>query len=68
MLSDREDYTRPVGFAREPAAERRRWVARVVLALFVALIGWLLVNRVINPPEDSGPPIPTTSPVLPGPV
>ena len=68
MALAREDYTRPVGFAREPAMERRRWVSRIVLAAFVALIGWLLINRVISPPDDQPRRVTPTESSLPGPV
>lgn len=63
----REGYTRPVGHAREPIAERRRWLARIGLALLLVLLGWLLVNRVISPPDDT-PQVEPTSSVLPGPL
>lgn len=61
-----DDTIPPVGFAREPRDERRRWVNRIVLFLFVAAISWMLVSRVVNPPDDSRSPAPTTS-QLPGP-
>ena len=48
----REEYVSPVGFAKEPAEERRRWVGRIFLIALVLFIGWLLVNRVLNPPAD----------------
>ena len=64
----REDYTRPVGHAREPITERRRWVARIGLLALMILLGWLLYFRVLNPPEDNlGPTTPTES-TLPGPL
>jgi hypothetical protein len=66
-MGSREVYNRPAGFAREPADERRKWVARIVLLLFVILVGWLLLNRVISPPSDERP-VPTSSPALPGPL
>ncbi|MFA5891400.1 MAG: hypothetical protein WDA27_10720 [Actinomycetota bacterium] len=52
MTPGREQYLGPVGIAREPAGERRRWIGRIALAGFVLLISWLLVNRVIHPPAD----------------
>ena len=66
-MAEREDYTPVVGFAREPADERRRWVARIVLALFVIFIVWLGWTRVIHPPQDNlfGPG--TTQTELPAP-
>lgn len=45
----------PVGFAREPGTERRRWIGRIFLAILLALILWLLVNRVFKPPATQGP-------------
>jgi hypothetical protein len=65
MKARGEEYVTPVGFAREPAAERKRWLGRFVLAIFVVLLLWLVVARVIRPPEDSGP-APTESTQLPG--
>lgn len=61
-----DDYIPPVGFAREPRVERRRWVNRIFLFLFIAAISWMLVSRVVSPPDDSRSPGPTTS-QLPGP-
>lgn len=66
MDRQREDYVPPVGFAREPAKERWRWIGRVLLAAFMVLILWVVVNRVLKPPTDNSPgPIPQQS-VLPG--
>ncbi|MFP5224500.1 MAG: hypothetical protein ACLGH3_02910 [Actinomycetota bacterium] len=67
MLADREDYNGPVEFAREPAGERRKWVGRFFLALVVAGIFWLMVNRVLSPSDDTRRPNPTEE-TLPGPV
>lgn len=64
-MSGRERYIAPVGFAREPARERRRWIGRIILAVFVALIVWVLYTRVISQPSDTGGPVPTQS-SLPG--
>lgn len=61
-----DDYIAPVGFAREPRIERRRWVNRIFLFLFVAAIAWMLISRVVSPPDDSNQPKSTTS-QLPGP-
>ncbi|MFY9588264.1 MAG: hypothetical protein WAT66_12495 [Actinomycetota bacterium] len=49
----REEYVSPVGFAKEPSEERRRWIGRIFLIALVLFIGWLLVNRVINPPAET---------------
>jgi hypothetical protein len=49
----REEYVSPVGFAKEPSEERRRWIGRIFLIALVLFIGWLLVNRVINPPAEN---------------
>jgi hypothetical protein len=67
MLADREDYNRAVNLATEPAGERRKWIGRFFLALVVAGIFWLMVNRVLNPSDDTRTPRPTEE-VLPGPV
>ena len=63
----REEYVSPVGFAKEPSEERRRWIGRIFLIALVLFIGWLLVNRVINPPEENPtlPQIEETVPILP---
>ncbi len=63
----REAYTRPVGFAQEPAERRIHWAGRILLALFIGFLGFLLINRVISPPEDTPRPQPTES-ALPGPL
>jgi hypothetical protein len=63
-----ERYISPVGFAREPALERRRWIGRIVLAIFVVFIVWLLYNKVLNP-SDTSPSVPSSSQgPLPGPI
>jgi hypothetical protein len=49
----REHYISPVGFAREPAQERRRWFGRIMLYALIAFLAWLLFTHVINPPPDN---------------
>jgi hypothetical protein len=49
----REQYIPPVGFAREPARERRRWISRIIIMFLVVLLAWLLIYRVIHAPSDS---------------
>lgn len=66
MLQEREDFHAAVAAAREPAGERRKWFGRALLALLVAGIGWLMINRVLTP-SDQVQQAPTES-VLPGPV
>lgn len=70
MLQEHEDYTTPVGFASEPAAERKRWIGRIVLVLFVLALGWMLFNRVINPQgeNDRAPIYNESEDPLPGPI
>ncbi len=64
----REEYVPPVGFAKEPSEERKRWIGRILLGLLLAFIVWLFVTRVINPPEEiQRLPTPQES-QLPGPV
>jgi hypothetical protein len=55
MALSREEYITPVGFAREPAKERRRWIGRFLLALLVAGLLFILFNRVISPPSTESP-------------
>jgi hypothetical protein len=62
----REEYFGPLGFAKEPVEERKRWFGRVVTLLFVIAIGLLLYYRVIQPPNTDTP-TPTTQTELPGP-
>ncbi|HVL32776.1 MAG TPA: hypothetical protein VM600_04260 [Actinomycetota bacterium] len=64
----REDYVPPVGFASEPIAERRRWIGRFFLLLVIVGLGYIVVNRVINPQDDVQQRPPTTATRLPGPV
>jgi hypothetical protein len=61
-----EEYITPVGFAREPAKERRRWWGRLFLAILVAGLVYVLFTRVINPPSTGLSPAPTQSSALPG--
>lgn len=67
MAHDREGYITPVGFAREPAIELRRWIGRVMLGLLLILLLFIVVNNVISPPDDPLPVNPTEGP-LPAPV
>lgn len=55
----REEYVRPVGFAKEPAEERRRWLGRILLIVLVLFLAWIVWARIINPPEEGNPRIPT---------
>lgn len=43
-----EEYVAPVGFAREPVVERRRWIGRLFLAIVVVLLLYLVFTRVIH--------------------
>jgi hypothetical protein len=61
MSLPREDYIPPVGFAREPAKERRRWLGRILLAILVAGLLFILFNRVISPPTTTEAPNTTQS-------
>lgn len=67
MLQEHEDYLAPVGFATEPAGQRTKWFGRILLALLVAGIGWILVNRVVSPSDTTTNPT-TELPTLPGPI
>lgn len=63
-----DGYVPPVGFAREPQVERKRWIGRILLLAFVSVLMWLLIYRVISPQEDT-PTLPRqTSSPLPGPI
>jgi len=53
VLPGREEYVPPVGFAREPRVEHRRWVARIVLIAFVLALGWVLLTRVVQTQDDN---------------
>jgi hypothetical protein len=67
----REDYFGPVGFAKEPSEERKRWISRIILAFFLAFILWLFWNRVVNTQQSGNPGIQvpsTASASLPGPL
>jgi hypothetical protein len=61
MSLAREDFISPVGFAREPAKERRRWIGRFLLAILVAGLLFILFNRVISPPTTEVPTTPAQS-------
>jgi hypothetical protein len=62
----REHYVPPVGFAKEPSEERRRWIGRILLALLVGLLAFLIVFRVVSPPSEEGNPR-LPAPELPAP-
>jgi hypothetical protein len=51
----REEHVSPVGFAKEPSEERRRWIGRIFLILLVAFVAWLFLYRVLNPADDGNP-------------
>ncbi|MBI4728946.1 MAG: hypothetical protein HY775_05515 [Acidobacteria bacterium] len=53
LYSDK--FTRPVGFAREPLETRRRIAVRLLTLLLVLFIAWLLVTKVMRPPQETGP-------------
>lgn len=61
-----EGYLPPVGFASEPSTDRRRWIGRVLLAILVLFLCWMLVTRVINTPDEQ-PSTGTTEGPLPDP-
>ncbi len=65
----REQYVSPVGFAKEPAEERRRWIGRIFLLALVVALAWLIWYGVITPPggEEPGLTPQNEQPVLPGP-
>jgi hypothetical protein len=67
-MPSREEYTTPVGFAREPAQQRRHWFGRLVLAAFIVLLGYLLLNGVLRAPDETSPPPSTGESLLPGPL
>ena len=54
----REEYISPVGFAKEPSEERRRWIGRIFLAVLLAFVVWLLLFRVFSPFNDETPSLP----------
>jgi hypothetical protein len=62
----REEYFGPVGFAKEPAEERKRWFGRILTLLFVIAIVLLFYYRVLTPPSTDNPQVPTQT-ELPGP-
>lgn len=55
----REEYVSPVGFATEPAEERRRWIGRIFLALLIAGLLWIVAFRIISPQEEGNPRLPS---------
>ena len=61
----REEYVSPVGFAKEPSEERRRWIGRIFLIALVLFLAWLGWTRIINPPEEGNPRVGVEQ--LPGP-
>lgn len=67
MLGGSDDYVDPVGFAREPAQVRRHWLGRLLLGAFVVLLGFLLINGVLRPPDGTEP-VRTEESTLPGPL
>lgn len=50
-----DDFTPPVGFAREPREDRRRLIVRVITVILMLFIAWLFLTRVLRPPSESGP-------------
>ena len=66
-MPEREEYVAPVWFAREPAVEVRRWIGRILLAVLVVLLAFIVVNNVISPPNET-PRQNTTQDPLPGPI
>lgn len=61
----REEYVSPVGFAKEPAEERRRWIGRIFLVLLLAFLGWIVWARIVNPQDEGNSRLP--APELPAP-
>ena len=51
----REEYVSPVGFAKEPSEERRRWIGRILLLALLVFVVWLLLYRVFNPFNQGDP-------------
>lgn len=62
-----EGYIPPVGFASEPSNDRRRWIGRILLALFVFALGWMVFTRVLPNPTDERPVDSQTEQPLPAP-
>lgn len=64
----REEYFGPVGFAREPIEERKRWVARIFTLALIIFLAWMFVTKVVRPPADNpGITNPVPQETLPGP-
>lgn len=64
----REEYVSPVGFAKEPSEERRRWIGRILLLVLLVFVAWLLIYRVLDPFDQGNPRLPQQQQtVLPGP-
>lgn len=64
----RDEYFGPVGFAKEPAEERKRWFGRILTLIFVILIGLLFYYRVYQAPTGTNPSVPSNVQTeLPGP-
>jgi hypothetical protein len=61
----REEHVSPVGFAKEPSEERRRWIGRIFLVALIAFLGWIVWARILNPVEEGNPRLP--APELPAP-
>ena len=62
-----EEYIPPVGFAREPTEDRKRWVLRIVTGILIIAISWILIYRVIRTDTSPVPSGPGPS-QLPGPL
>ncbi|HEX9712225.1 MAG TPA: hypothetical protein VGB52_06695 [Actinomycetota bacterium] len=68
MPPEREGFIAPVGFAREPAVEVRRWIGRFLMAVLLVLLAFIVVNNVIYPSDDVPRRTDTTEGPLPGPI
>ncbi len=64
----REEYFGPVGFAKEPAEERKRWVGRIFTLALIVFLLWMFFTKVVRPPTDNpGLNTPPVQETLPGP-